>query len=268
MLALHPAQLNRKRRFSAAESVDIHCHCLPGVDDGPDTLADALALCRALVADGITTVMATPHELGAYEGSNSAASIRSTVQKLNETLSAEVIPLVVLPGADVRVDDQLLGLLDSDQILTLGDQGKYILLELPSSTMINLVPIIQALSERGITPIISHPERQSQICRNLELVIPWIKSGAMLQITAGSLLGNFGPVAERKSWEMLSLGMVSLVASDAHDCVRRPPAMTPAIAAISERISHAMARKICIENPARILAVAGSPITKSSEEQQ
>jgi protein-tyrosine phosphatase len=206
-----------------------------------------------LVEDGITTVIATPHELGAYEGCNSAPRVRDAVNSLNQALIAQAIPLRVVPGADVRVDDQLLGLLDSDQILTLGDGGRYILLELPQNTLINLMPIIRALSEREIVAVISHPERQANICRDLALLNPWLDGGALLQVTAGSLLGDFGPVAQKAAWEMLSLGVVSFVASDAHDHVQRPPAMTRAIQAITARIGHAVARKLCIENPGRIL---------------
>jgi len=250
---LEKSQLDRLRQFSALKSVDIHCHCLPGLDDGPENVAAAVSLCRSLVDDGITTVIATPHQLGAYEGSNSAASVRQAVKSMDAVLKTETIPLAIVPGADVRVDDQLLSRLDSDEILTLADSRKYILLELPGSTLVNLTPVIRGLADRAIIAVISHPERQPSVCRNLELLVSWLKSGAVVQITAGSLLGEFGASAEKAAWDMLASGLVSVVASDAHDVIRRPPAMTRAIAAITNRIGHAVARKLCLENPRRIL---------------
>ena len=101
-------QADRLARFAAEESVDVHCHCLPGLDDGPATMADALAVCRALVADGITTVIATPHQLGTYEASNLAPAVRAAVAALSAHLAAEGVPLRVVPGGDVRVDERLM----------------------------------------------------------------------------------------------------------------------------------------------------------------
>src|SRR5437016_13632743 len=101
---LHEAHRARLARFGAGETVDMHCHCLPGIDDGPPTMAEAIALCRAVVADGTTTVVATPHQLGAY-AQNGGAAIRSAVAKLQAALDADRIPLRVLAGAEVRIDE-------------------------------------------------------------------------------------------------------------------------------------------------------------------
>src|SRR5437588_1611323 len=109
------SQRARLARFDAAESADVHCHCLPGLDDGPATLEDALDLCRALVDDGITVAIATPHQLGRYEGQNQAAKVRQAVEMLQRALVEQKVPLRVVPGADVRIDERLPDLLDSDQ---------------------------------------------------------------------------------------------------------------------------------------------------------
>src|SRR4051794_13951557 len=95
---LSPAQRGRLERFNAQECVDVHCHCLPGVDDGPATIEDSLKLCRALVEDGITVAVATPHQLGRYEGQNSAEQIRQVVTELRTALASENIPLRIEPG--------------------------------------------------------------------------------------------------------------------------------------------------------------------------
>jgi len=256
------SQIRRLQRFSASQSVDIHCHCLPGLDDGPKTSDQSRALCQALVADGITTVIATPHQLGLYEGNNGADVIRAACAALNQQLQADGISLHAVPGADVRVDDQLLKLLDGDHVLTLADGKRFVLLELPHEVLIDLTLLIGELSARGICAIISHPERHMGICRSPEALIPWIEQGALLQVTAGSLVGGFGPVAEKMAWDLISANLVSLVATDAHDPVHRPPMMNMAIDALAKRLGHAVARRLCIENPLAVLEGRPMPSTQ------
>src|SRR5437762_1428407 len=159
LLDLAPAQRSRLERFGVRHSVDIHCHCLPCVDDGAGTMVDALALCRALVQDGITTVIATPHQLGRYHGRNEVTAVREAVAALNRRLMVEGLPLRVLPGADVRLDERICRLLDEDRVLTLGDGGVYLLLELPRETFIDPLPLVRRLLQRGVRPVLTHPER-------------------------------------------------------------------------------------------------------------
>src|SRR5829696_7501536 len=163
------AQRHRLERFGVADCVDIHCHCLPGLDDGPKTTDDALALCRALAADGLTTVVATPHQLGRYDLRNNAAAIRAAAAALRSTLAAENVPLEIRVGADVRVDERILPLLASGEVLTLGG-GPYLLLELPHETYIEPEPLIRVLASRGVRCIITHPERHPVVRKRPEVV--------------------------------------------------------------------------------------------------
>src|SRR5687768_4478553 len=101
---LSALQLARLRKYNVARSVDMHCHCLAGLDDGPPTGADSLALCRLLVRDGFTDVIATPHQLGRYDGFNWASEVRGGVAHLQKALDRDRIPLRVHPGAEVRID--------------------------------------------------------------------------------------------------------------------------------------------------------------------
>ena len=240
-------------RFGATEAVDIHCHCVPGVDDGPGTMAEAVALCQALVDDGITTVIATPHQLGTYAGRNPAGQIREAVDALRRALWGANVPLDVRAGADVRVDPKLLPLLKDDQVLTLADGHRYVLLERPHEVLINLQPLINALVREGICPIVSHPERHHVLGRQPIHLLQWLECGALLQVTAGSLLGDFGDRAAQSAWDWLGSGLVSFVATDAHGVAIRPPRMAAAADAIVERLGHAVARRVCIENPNRVL---------------
>ena len=246
-------QADRRARFSVEESVDIHCHCLPGLDDGPATLADALAVCRSLVADGITAVIATPHQLGTYEQTNAGDTVRAAVADLTAALAAASIPLRVLPGGDVRVDDGLLDGLAAGRVLSLGDARSFILLELPHESLIDLTWLVEDLLALGITPVLSHPERNAALVRKVDPVLPWLASGMVMQVTAGSLLGQFGPHAERAGWNMIEQGLVAIVATDAHDVKLRPPSMSAAIDAIAGRYGHAIARRLCLENPLKVL---------------
>lgn len=260
---LAPSQIRRLERFSTSQCVDVHCHCLPGLDDGPETYEHARLLCDALAADGITAVIATPHQMGLYERRNGADVIREASASLNQRLQSDGVALRIVPGADVRVDDQLLKLLDDDHILTLADDKRYLLLELPHDVLIDLTSLIGELSDRGISAVISHPERHAGICRHLEILFPWMERGAFLQITAGSLTGDFGPMAERIAWRLVTANLVSLVATDAHDHLQRLPLMTLAIEALVRRVGHAVARRICIDNPQAVLQ--GRPLVSSGQ---
>ncbi len=248
------------RRPAGLRLVDIHCHCLAGLDDGPRNMTESLMLCRVLVAEGITTVVATPHQLGCFEGRNEAATIRRAVTILNGELQKKSLPLRVWPGGDVRVDERIPALLQADRILTLADGGRFLLLELPHDTILDLRPLLQELATLSVIPIVSHPERNEYLNRHPQAVDCWFDFNAHLQITAGSILGAFGSAAEQSGWYFVTSGMASVVATDAHDLKTRCPRMREAYYAISQRLGEKTAQKLCVENPRRILT--GGEITR------
>lgn len=240
-------------RFSRQQYVDIHCHCLAAVDDGPATIAESLALCQGLVNDFVTDVIATPHQLGRFSGCNEAAQIREAVSLLNEELKSNGIALTVVPGGDVRVDERICHLLEADEILTLADGGKYILLELPHEVFIDIEPLLVELASLGIQAIISHPERHSILTKQPGVLLKWLEQSAHLQLTSASLLGEFGPIAQQAAWHFLSSGWASLVATDSHDLDGRRPCMETAFKHISVKLGETVARTVCVENPLRVL---------------
>jgi protein-tyrosine phosphatase len=160
---------------------DIHCHCLPGLDDGPRTMDEALALCQRLVSEGIATVIATPHQLGRFDGRNDAARVRDATSMLNAQLQRAGIRLTVLPGGDVRVDERICRLLEEDRILTIADDRKYILLELPHQIFIDVEPLLAELEALNVKAIISHPERHNALLQQPKVILRWLKIGAYFQ---------------------------------------------------------------------------------------
>lgn len=237
----------------ARHYVDIHSHCLPGQDDGPTTMPESLALCQALVNDNITTVIATPHQLGRFSDCNDAVQIREAVSTLNEELKTNNISLAVMPGADIRVDERICKLLEEDKVLTLADGGKYILLELPHEVFIDIEPLLADLCSMSIQPVISHPERHRGLRKEPDILAKWLEYSTHLQVTAGSLLGYFGSIAEQFGWDLLDSGKASLVATDCHNTNSRRPCMKAVFKHISNRFGETFARLVCIENPLRIL---------------
>ena len=233
--------------------VDIHCHCLPGLDDGPKNIYDSLTLCKSIVDDGISVAIATPHQLGQFDGYNNPTQVRDSVAALNKELENNNIALTVMAGGDVRIDERICQLLENDQILTLADGQKYILLELPTRIFIDIEPLITDLSGMGIQAIISHPERQLILSRQYDILPKWLNNSAYLQITAGSLIGEFGQKAHEAAWEFLKMGWVSFVATDAHNIHNRKPQMATAFNNISMRFGHKTAYLLCVENPIRVL---------------
>ena len=233
---------------------DVHCHCLPGFDDGPRNDREALELCRALVTDRIGTVVATPHQLGRYDNRYDGQDIREAVAELNEMLRENTVPLKVLPGADVRIDERIGELLGTDRILTAADGGRYLMLELPHEVFIEPTVLLDSLAAQDLRCVVTHPERHPFLARNPGHVERWGRYEASLQITAGSLLGEFGCLSEDAAWAFLDAPLPLLIATDAHDVRGRAPRMTAAYEELTNRYGRRAADLLCCENPNRLLA--------------
>ncbi|HEY7088322.1 MAG TPA: CpsB/CapC family capsule biosynthesis tyrosine phosphatase [Tepidisphaeraceae bacterium] len=255
---LVPAQSARLKRFNATRSVDMHCHILPGVDDGPRNPAEAIALCRLLVEDGITDVIATPHQLGRWDGTNNASAVRKAVSQLQAEVSQAKLPLTIHAGGEVRLDERIPKLLQTDQVQTLGDGKRYLLLELPPSLLVDpkiLVPFLTG-GNSGMRIVLAHAERYDALigAEDMEAAVgAWTSLGVVLQVNASSLLGESGEWAENAAWHWLERGWVALLASDAHSTGRRRPRLQEAIDEIVERLGDDVAKRVCSENPVRLL---------------
>jgi protein-tyrosine phosphatase len=236
-----------------ASFVDIHCHLLPGIDDGATDYEESLAMARLAVDDGTTTIIATPHQLGNF-GHNRGDDIRRRVKELQQRLCEASVPLNVLPGADVRIEPDMAARLKSGDVLTLGDRRRHVLLELPHELYLPLEPVLEELWRYKLVGILSHPERNEGILRKPSVLSPLVDAGCLLQITAGSLCGTFGPACREMCERLLAEGLVHFVASDAHGPRSRRPLLRRAFERIAELADEMTAVALCSQNPAAVAA--------------
>ena len=238
--------------MNTSEFSDIHCHIVPGIDDGAADLAESIAMARMAEADGTKSLVATPHQLG-NNSHVTAEAIRRGVADLQRALDSEGIAVSVFPGADVRIEPELPKLLKQGKVLTLADRGKHVLLELPHDTYIPLEPLLAALDRQGLVGILSHPERNRGIIKHPEVMEDVVAAGGLLQITAGSLTGAFGSSPQRIAEYCVENRLIHFIASDAHDTKKRPSGMRAAYETICEMADEHLAELVCCENPARVV---------------
>ena len=236
-----------------ASFVDIHCHLLPSIDDGAKSWDDALAMARMAVADGTELIIATPHQLGSYQH-NTGELIRERVAQMNQTLEQNSIPLKVLPGGDVRIEADMLPKLKSEEVLSLGDQKRHVLLELPHEMYFPLEPVLEGLRQIGMRGILSHPERNQGLLKQQELIASLVDAGCYMQVTAGSLSGTFGPNCQAFAESMIAQRQVHFIATDAHGPRARRPLMKRAFERVAELSSWGFAEDVCCNNP-RLVAM-------------
>lgn len=209
--------------------IDLHCHLLPGIDDGPKTLEAALAMCREAVANGIRRAVTTPHIIpGRYD--NDKAIITRAWQDLKKALAGEGIALELGMAAEVRLDPVIMDMIGAGRVPFLGEYygEPLLLLEFPHTHIPpGSMEFVKWLLQEGIRPMIAHPERNGDVIGNLKKIEPFVKAGCLLQITAASLEGVFGPEEKQRGIQMLKKDWVTIMASDAHNLRGRPPRIEP-----------------------------------------
>lgn len=233
--------------------IDLHCHILPGIDDGAGDIATSLAMARAAVADGIRVTACTPHIYpGLYE--NTATGIRAAVQRLEAALSEHDIPLRLVYGADAHLAPNLLSGLRDGRVPTLA-QSHYFLLEPPHHVA---PPRFEAsvfeLMAAGYHPILTHPERLSWIETHYPVMQRLARRGVWMQVTAGSLTGRFGKRPRYWGERMLSEGLVHLLATDSHGVKARPPCLAEGRDRAARRVGDDEAWSMVRHRPHAVLA--------------
>ncbi|PAW30071.1 tyrosine protein phosphatase [Peribacillus simplex] len=197
--------------------IDIHCHILPGVDDGSADMEESRNMARKAIEAGITQIFATPHHLN-EKYVNVKNDIIDRVVRLNESFQLENIPLTIHHGQEVRIHREIFTSLEKEEILTLDDKGTYILLELPSGRVPTYTQeVIYELLLKGITPIVVHPERNKELIENHKLLFELVQEGALTQLTSGSIIGNFGKSIQSFSKKIIEHNLAHFIATDAHN---------------------------------------------------
>ena len=208
-------------------------------------------MAQMAVADGTDTIVVTPHQMGSY-GRNRGDHIRQATRQLADFLQAHHVPLRVLPGADVRIEAELVAKLRGGSVLSLADQRKHVLLELPHELYFRLQPLLNELDGLGIRGILSHPERNQGLLARPRAIQRLVADGCLMQITAGSIVGNFGPASQQLAEWMIQQGLTHFVASDAHGAVARRPRLRRAFVRVAQLAGMDTAVELFCRNPAAV----------------
>ena len=214
-------------------------------------------MARMATAESIGTVVVTPHQLGNYSH-NQGDEIRALTLRMQQLLAERQIPLQVFPGADVRVDAEMIERIRRGDVLTLADQQKHVLLELPHELYFPLGPVIKSLEVIGITSVLSHPERNQGLLKEPRIVSELTEQGCLMQVTAGSITGQFGPACQQFSEWMLQRDLVHFISTDAHGSRSRRPLMLGAFQRTAELTDEQTAQDLCCRNP--LCVVKGRPV--------
>lgn len=235
--------------------IDIHCHVLPGLDDGAADSEQSLALARHAVADGITHIVFTPHiHPGMYD--NNRRTIQAAFDAFQSVLRRHRLPLMAAMAAEVRICPEIPSMIQSDSIpMYVSASGKRtILLEFPHSHIPPGSDKMAAwLLGQGIGVLIAHPERNKDLMKNPDKLFPLIRSGCQLQITAASVSGSFGGAAQRAAEVLLQRGWVSVIASDGHNLAHRPPQLQEGVRAAAEIVGEQAANRMVRSHPRQLV---------------
>jgi protein-tyrosine phosphatase len=220
--------------------VDLHCHVLPGIDDGPARLEDSLALARVAHREGTRTLVATPHVSWRYV--NDPTTIAREVDEVREAVREADLDLQITSGAEIAVPR--LGDLTDEELceLRLGE-GPWLLIESPlTQAGGDLEVVLDALHRRGHWIVLAHPERSPLFLRDPQRLGALVSKGVLCSITAGSLSGAFGREIRSFAAALIREGLVHNVSSDAHDVVRRPPVVRAHLEAATAHVPELSAR--------------------------
>lgn len=229
--------------------IDIHSHILWGLDDGAESLDQTLAMLRLAAEHGTTDIVATPH--ANFEFRYQEDIVR---ERIAEASAAAGGTPRIHRGCDFHLSfDNVQDALARPSRYWVGG-GPYLLVEFPDASIAGMGQALSVLLERGLVPVMTHPERQLQLREIPAEFQQWIQEGCLVQVTAQSLLGRFGKHAEDSAWQMIERGLAHFVASDAHDERDRVPCLDAAFAEVAKRAGEPLARRLFIENPRAVIA--------------
>jgi protein-tyrosine phosphatase len=234
--------------------IDVHHHCLPGVDDGPRTMAESVELCRMAADEGIDTIVATPHVLRGRWQNTSRTELTQILDDLRAAVGDR--PRLVL-GSEYFFGHDMDEMLRTESILPLAG-GRYILVEFASHSVPPLVrePLYRVQLD-GWVPIIAHPERNIVFQSKPEFLESLIRAGVKTQVTTGSVMGEFGPEAQTAAIDWLERGWVHVMATDAHNVTKRQPRFRAARERVAALTGEQIAQALFVDNPKSIVESRG-----------
>ncbi|MGE0798213.1 MAG: tyrosine-protein phosphatase [Lautropia sp.] len=230
--------------------IDLHCHYLPDVDDGARDLQEAIALIKLAVKDGATDIVLTPH---VYAGrwDNTLATLQPRFDAFSRLIASKQLPVTLYLGAEVHLQPETIDLVERRQVPFVGhwNGDPAILLELHDGRIPPFaLAAVRHLRSLGVVPIIAHPERNKAVMSAVDCIEPFVAAGCLLQLTAASVAGRFGAVAERTAFRLIDRGWAHFIGSDAHNLLHRPPMLRAARRVLRERygqdVATAMTRSV------------------------
>ena len=234
--------------------VDLHCHILPGLDDGPRTMQESAAMAESAIADGITHLVATPHS------SNEYFFDFAHVRELRDELQAQVgNRLQVATGCDFHLNPENLESLRKDPRQFCINQHQFLLVEFNEYSIPPAMDqTLHGIQLAGVQPIITHPERNGILRAHPERLRKWVRQGCFVQVTGGALTGGFGSGSQQDALRWIGQGLVHCVASDAHNTRSRPLRLQPAYNVVHDKFGQEKARALFLDNP--LAAFEGRPL--------
>jgi len=225
--------------------VDLHCHILPGLDDGAKTIEESMAMAESAIAEGVTRIVATPHSSRHY------LFDFALVRRLRDELQSRIgNKLELATGCDFHLDPENLNSLRKDSSIYCINQHDYLLVEFNE---ISIPPAMdQTLHEiqlAGMHPIVTHPERNRILRAHPERLKKWVLQGCFVQVTGGSLTGGFGPAPQKDALRWIREGLIHFVASDAHNTRTRPLHLQSAFDTVAGQFGREKARALFLDNP-------------------
>ena len=232
---------------------DIHCHILPGVDDGAENMDEAVAMARMAWESGVRTIIATPHcNLPGETGNYRSGAMTRRFNSLRKAVRDAGIDLEILPGAEVLCTPKVPQLLDEKKLITLAG-SRYLLVEFFFDEHLDAIDeLLEQIAARGFVPVIAHPERYEAVQQAPHAVIRWFRSGYVIQINKGSILGRLGRRAQGCAEWLLDRGLAHTVASDAHSDQYRTPHMSQLRRTLEDRCGSAYCNILLRINPYNI----------------
>jgi protein-tyrosine phosphatase len=232
--------------------IDTHLHILPGVDDGPETMQESIALARVLVQEGIHSAIATPHYNDEFPR-RSASEIRERVNDVQQELDRYNIPLRLFAGHEALINPGLVEDIHTGRLATLNN-SRYLLLELWNGSWLpETEQVIFNLRAFDIVPVIAHPERYRAIQQDPNKLAALLEQGALAQVMAGSLVGIQGKMARRTAETLLKKRLIHCIASDAHGLQKRPPSVSGGLQCAEKLLGRAHVYRMIETCPAAIL---------------